>query len=33
MTGTELVIIDNKTDLNSFEQQLEMLDALAKIQA
>ena len=31
MTGTELVIIDNKTDLNSFEQQLEMLDALAKI--
>ncbi len=31
MTGTELVIIDGKTDLNSFEQQLEMLDTLAKL--
>lgn len=31
MTDTELVIIDGKTDLNSFEQQLAMLDALAAI--
>ena len=30
MTNTELVVIDNKTDLNSFEQQLEMLDMLAE---
>lgn len=33
MTGTELVIINDKTDLNSFEQQLEMLDTLAKIKS
>ena len=31
MTGTELVIIDDKTDLNTFEQQLELLDLKAKI--
>ncbi len=30
MTKTELVVIDNKTELNSFEQQLEMLDLLAE---
>lgn len=29
MTGTELVIIDGKTEINAFEQQLELLDALA----
>ena len=29
MTDTELVIIDEKTELNAFEQQLEMLDAVA----
>lgn len=27
MTNTELVMIDDKTDINSFEQQLELLDA------
>lgn len=31
MTGTELVIIDDKTDINAFEQQLEMLDTMAKL--
>ncbi len=31
MTDTELVVIDEKTDLNSFEQQLEMLDLMAKL--
>ncbi|MGN0650777.1 MAG: L-arabinose isomerase [Oscillospiraceae bacterium] len=31
MTDTELVVIDDKTDINSFEQQLEMLDAIAAI--
>lgn len=31
MTNTELVVIDGKTDLNSFEQQLEMLDKLAQL--
>lgn len=31
MTDTELVIIDEKTELNSFEQQLEMLDLTAKL--
>ncbi|MBQ7989623.1 MAG: L-arabinose isomerase [Oscillospiraceae bacterium] len=31
MTDTELVIIDEKTDLNAFEQQLEMLDLTAKL--
>lgn len=31
MTDTELVVIDGKTELNAFEQQLEMLDAMAKI--
>ncbi|WP_124099302.1 L-arabinose isomerase [Ruminococcus sp. Marseille-P6503] len=31
MTGTELVVIDEKTELNAFEQQLDMLDALAKL--
>ena len=30
MTDTELVVIDGKTDLNSFEQQLAMLDVLAE---
>lgn len=30
MTNTELVVIDEKTDLNSFEQQLEMLDIMAE---
>ncbi len=29
-TNTELVIIDSKTDLNSFEQNLKMLDLLSK---
>ncbi|MGN1304091.1 MAG: L-arabinose isomerase [Oscillospiraceae bacterium] len=31
LTDTELVIIDGKTELNAFEQQLEMLDVMAKI--
>ena len=31
MTDTELVIIDEKTELNAFEQQLEMLDAIASL--
>lgn len=31
MTDTELVIIDDKTDINAFEQQLEMLDTMAKL--
>lgn len=31
MTNTELVIIDGKTDINSFEQQLELLDATAAL--
>lgn len=31
MTDTELVIIDTKTELNAFEQQLEMLDTMAKL--
>ncbi len=31
MTGTELVIIDDKTDINAFEQQLAMLDTMAKL--
>ena len=31
MTDTELVIIDEKTELNAFEQQLEMLDAIAAL--
>jgi len=30
MTDTELVVIDNKTDLYSFEQQLELLDVMAE---
>lgn len=30
MTNTELVVIDNKTDLYSFEQQLEILDVMAE---
>ncbi len=30
MTNTELVVIDDKTDLNSFEQQLEFLDLMAE---
>ena len=30
MTGTELVVINDKTELNAFEQQLEMLDLKAK---
>ena len=30
MTNTELVVIDDKTDLNSFEQQLEILDLMAE---
>lgn len=29
LTNTELVVIDNRTELNSFEQQLEMLDVIA----
>ena len=31
MTDTELVIIDGKTDLNTFEQQLEMLNVISGI--
>lgn len=31
MTDTELVIIDEKTELNAFEQQLEMLEAIASL--
>ena len=31
MTDTELVVIDSKTELNAFEQQLEMLDTMAKL--
>ena len=31
MTDTELVIIDDKTDINTFEQQLAMLDATARL--
>ena len=31
MTNTELVMIDDKTDINSFERQLELLDATAAI--
>lgn len=31
MTNTELVVIDSKTDLNAFEQQLEMLGVLANL--
>lgn len=31
MTNTELVIIDGKTDLNSFERQLDMLDVMASL--
>lgn len=31
MTDTELVIIDDKTDINAFEQQLAMLDTMAKL--
>ena len=31
MTNTELVIIDGKTELNAFEQQLEMLDVISGI--
>lgn len=31
MTDTELVIIDDKTEINAFEQQLEMLDTMAKL--
>lgn len=31
MTDTELVVIDEKTELNAFEQQLEMLDAIASL--
>ena len=31
MTNTELVVIDGKTDINSFEQQLELLDATAAL--
>lgn len=31
MTNTELVMIDGKTDINSFEQQLELLDATAAL--
>ena len=31
MTNTELVMIDSKTDLNSFEQQLEMLDLKSRL--
>lgn len=30
LTNTELVIIDGKTDLNAFEQQLEMLDTISR---
>ena len=31
MTNTELVVIDGKTEINAFEQQLDMLDTLAKL--
>ncbi|MGN1136665.1 MAG: L-arabinose isomerase [Oscillospiraceae bacterium] len=31
LTDTELVIIDGKTELNAFEQQLEMLDTMARM--
>ena len=31
MTDTELVIIDEKTDLNSFEQNLKTLDLLSRL--
>lgn len=31
MTNTELVTIDDKTDINSFERQLELLDATAAL--
>ena len=31
ITNTELVMIDGKTDINSFEQQLELLDATAAL--
>ena len=31
MTNTELVMIDGKTDINSFERQLELLDATAAL--
>ncbi len=31
LTDTELVIIDEKTELNAFEQQLELLDLMAKL--
>ena len=31
MTDTELVIIDDKTEINAYEQQLEMLDTMAKL--
>lgn len=31
MTDTELVVINEKTELSAFEQQLEMLDTMAKI--
>lgn len=31
MTNTELVMIDDKTDINSFEQQLELPDATAAL--
>mgnify|MGYP006951538430 FL=1 len=31
MMNTELVMIDDKTDINSFERQLELLDATAAL--
>lgn len=31
MTNTELVMIDDKTNINSFERQLELLDATAAL--
>jgi hypothetical protein len=31
MTNTELVMIDDKTDINSFERQLELLGATAAL--
>lgn len=31
MTDTELVVINDKTELNAFEQQLELLDTVAKL--
>jgi L-arabinose isomerase len=31
ITNTELVMIDDKTDINSFERQLELLDATAAL--